>query len=231
MEKVVLGAASCTHNTVERRTYTGKRILVQKAVYSRKCDLLNISLDSDKEHPYRALCNCQVHDWRGSACSGALPQKCTGAWAEVGTAPGPKTKHSYLSPGSHPSLPSTFNVGAGAKLETLSNCHGLQLRFFSPLSSPPKKPRNPRTRELRRYVPEKTARPTRFLYSPDSKRARSTPAKLFLLDRRHTKHIHIPARAIMSASLPGSRELPASQYDLSTYWGRVRHSADISDPR
>ncbi|KAF2757174.1 Tricarboxylate/iron carrier [Pseudovirgaria hyperparasitica] len=35
----------------------------------------------------------------------------------------------------------------------------------------------------------------------------------------------------MSASLPGSRELPASQYDLSTYWGRVRHSADISDPR
>ncbi|KAF1986311.1 sideroflexin-5 [Aulographum hederae CBS 113979] len=35
----------------------------------------------------------------------------------------------------------------------------------------------------------------------------------------------------MSASLPGSRDLPASQYDLSTYWGRVRHSADISDPR
>lgn len=35
----------------------------------------------------------------------------------------------------------------------------------------------------------------------------------------------------MSASLPGNRELPTSQYDLSTYWGRVRHSADISDPR
>ncbi|KAL1637835.1 lumenal Hsp70 protein [Neofusicoccum ribis] len=35
----------------------------------------------------------------------------------------------------------------------------------------------------------------------------------------------------MSASLPGSRDLPASQYDLSTYWGRVRHAADISDPR
>ncbi|PVH86902.1 Tricarboxylate/iron carrier [Cadophora sp. DSE1049] len=35
----------------------------------------------------------------------------------------------------------------------------------------------------------------------------------------------------MSASLPGGRELPASQYDLSTYWGRVRHSANISDPR
>ncbi|KAK6439978.1 Sideroflexin FSF1 [Oleoguttula sp. CCFEE 5521] len=35
----------------------------------------------------------------------------------------------------------------------------------------------------------------------------------------------------MSASLPGSRDLPASQYDLSTYWGRVRHSADLSDPR
>ncbi|RAL59465.1 hypothetical protein DID88_006581 [Monilinia fructigena] len=35
----------------------------------------------------------------------------------------------------------------------------------------------------------------------------------------------------MSASLPGNRELPASQYDLSTYWGRVMHSAAISDPR
>ncbi|KAF2143344.1 uncharacterized protein K452DRAFT_268797 [Aplosporella prunicola CBS 121167] len=35
----------------------------------------------------------------------------------------------------------------------------------------------------------------------------------------------------MSASLPGSRDLPASQYDLSTYWGRVRHAADLSDPR
>lgn len=35
----------------------------------------------------------------------------------------------------------------------------------------------------------------------------------------------------MSASLPGSRELPASQYDLSTYWGRVKQAAEISDPR
>ncbi|WPH03543.1 sideroflexin-5 [Acrodontium crateriforme] len=35
----------------------------------------------------------------------------------------------------------------------------------------------------------------------------------------------------MSASLPGSRDLPASRYDLSTYWGRVKHTADISDPR
>ncbi|KAJ9404343.1 hypothetical protein DTO045G8_7952 [Paecilomyces variotii] len=35
----------------------------------------------------------------------------------------------------------------------------------------------------------------------------------------------------MSSSLPGNRELPASQYDLSTYWGRVRQAADISDPR
>ncbi|KAI0543219.1 sideroflexin-5 [Xylaria digitata] len=35
----------------------------------------------------------------------------------------------------------------------------------------------------------------------------------------------------MSASLPGSRELPESQYDLSTYWGRVRHTASITDPR
>ncbi len=35
----------------------------------------------------------------------------------------------------------------------------------------------------------------------------------------------------MSAFLPGGRELPASQYDLSTYWGRVRHTAGITDPR
>lgn len=35
----------------------------------------------------------------------------------------------------------------------------------------------------------------------------------------------------MSASLPGSRELPASQYDLNTYWGRVKHTAGITDPR
>ncbi|KAF9872680.1 tricarboxylate carrier [Colletotrichum karsti] len=34
----------------------------------------------------------------------------------------------------------------------------------------------------------------------------------------------------MSASLPGSRELPASQYDLSTYWGRVRHNMGLTDP-
>lgn len=35
----------------------------------------------------------------------------------------------------------------------------------------------------------------------------------------------------MSSSLPGKRELPESQYDLSTYWGRVRHAAGITDPR
>ncbi|KAK5238870.1 Sideroflexin FSF1 [Exophiala xenobiotica] len=35
----------------------------------------------------------------------------------------------------------------------------------------------------------------------------------------------------MSASLPGNRDLPASQYDLSTYWGRVKQSAQIADPR
>jgi hypothetical protein len=35
----------------------------------------------------------------------------------------------------------------------------------------------------------------------------------------------------MSSSLPGNRDLPVSQYDLSTYWGRVQHSATISDPR
>ncbi|BCR86099.1 sideroflexin family transporter [Aspergillus chevalieri] len=35
----------------------------------------------------------------------------------------------------------------------------------------------------------------------------------------------------MTSSIPGNRELPPSQYDLSTYWGRVRHAADIADPR
>ncbi|KAK3302570.1 Tricarboxylate/iron carrier [Chaetomium strumarium] len=35
----------------------------------------------------------------------------------------------------------------------------------------------------------------------------------------------------MSASLPGGRALPESQYDLSTYWGRVRHTVGITDPR
>lgn len=34
----------------------------------------------------------------------------------------------------------------------------------------------------------------------------------------------------MSASLPGARELPASQYDLGTYMGRVRHTMGITDP-
>jgi len=34
----------------------------------------------------------------------------------------------------------------------------------------------------------------------------------------------------MSASLPGARELPASQYDLKTYMGRVRHTVGITDP-
>ncbi|RMJ08833.1 hypothetical protein BHE90_009616 [Fusarium euwallaceae] len=34
----------------------------------------------------------------------------------------------------------------------------------------------------------------------------------------------------MSASLPGARELPASQHDLATYMGRVRHAIGITDP-
>ncbi|KAI0975084.1 Tricarboxylate/iron carrier [Xylaria arbuscula] len=35
----------------------------------------------------------------------------------------------------------------------------------------------------------------------------------------------------MSSSLPGRINLPASQYNLDTYWGRVRHMANITDPR
>ncbi|KAK2813872.1 hypothetical protein FQN50_000273 [Emmonsiellopsis sp. PD_5] len=34
-----------------------------------------------------------------------------------------------------------------------------------------------------------------------------------------------------SASASGSRDLPSSKYDLTTYWGRVRQCADIADPR
>ncbi|KAH6897159.1 Tricarboxylate/iron carrier [Thelonectria olida] len=34
----------------------------------------------------------------------------------------------------------------------------------------------------------------------------------------------------MSTSLPGTRELPPSQYDLGTYMGRVRHTMSITDP-
>lgn len=35
---------------------------------------------------------------------------------------------------------------------------------------------------------------------------------------------------IMASSVPGSVPLPGSRYDLTTYMGRVRHCADISDP-
>ncbi|KAL8725669.1 MAG: hypothetical protein Q9166_007212 [cf. Caloplaca sp. 2 TL-2023] len=35
----------------------------------------------------------------------------------------------------------------------------------------------------------------------------------------------------MSASQPGKRDLPASRHNLDTYWGRVRQSAEIADPR
>ncbi|KAK9249461.1 Tricarboxylate/iron carrier [Lipomyces tetrasporus] len=35
----------------------------------------------------------------------------------------------------------------------------------------------------------------------------------------------------MASAIPGPRDLPESRYDLSTYWGRVKHSAELSDPR
>lgn len=34
----------------------------------------------------------------------------------------------------------------------------------------------------------------------------------------------------MASSVPGAFPLPDSRWDLSTYWGRVRHCAEISDP-
>lgn len=35
----------------------------------------------------------------------------------------------------------------------------------------------------------------------------------------------------MASSVPGDVPLPASRYDLGTYWGRVQHCAELSDPR
>lgn len=35
----------------------------------------------------------------------------------------------------------------------------------------------------------------------------------------------------MASSVPGNRELPESRHDLSTYMGRVKHCAEVSDPR
>lgn len=63
--------------------------------------------------------------------------------------------------------------------------------------------------------------------------------RLTALDRVFKKRLTHPGFSLqaqfsshpMSASLPGNRDLPSSQYDLTTYWGRVRHAADISDPR
>lgn len=34
----------------------------------------------------------------------------------------------------------------------------------------------------------------------------------------------------MASSIPGPVSLPQSKYDLTTYWGRVKHCAEISDP-
>ncbi|AMD18584.1 HBL318Wp [Eremothecium sinecaudum] len=34
----------------------------------------------------------------------------------------------------------------------------------------------------------------------------------------------------MASSVPGPFPLPASRYDLNSYWGRVRHCAEIADP-
>lgn len=34
----------------------------------------------------------------------------------------------------------------------------------------------------------------------------------------------------MASTVPGPVPIPSSRYDLSTYWGRVRHCAEISDP-
>ncbi|KAF5099786.1 hypothetical protein D0Z00_001527 [Geotrichum galactomycetum] len=35
----------------------------------------------------------------------------------------------------------------------------------------------------------------------------------------------------MASSVPGDRPLPASRFDLGSYWGRVQHCAEVSDPR
>lgn len=35
----------------------------------------------------------------------------------------------------------------------------------------------------------------------------------------------------MASAVPGIRQLPDSRHDLNTYWGRVKHCAELSDPR
>lgn len=87
-------------------------------------------------------------------------------------------------------------------------------------------PRHPQTRQrfsrldltaLPRRLPLRRDLATAIICSPtrSSIAAESTP----------------PRRSTMSSSLPGSRQLPASQYDLSTYWGRVQHAVGLTDPR
>lgn len=56
---------------------------------------------------------------------------------------------------------------------------------------------------------------------------------LFLLSfilRSLVSAIHSHHHLFMASSVPGPVPLPPSRYDLSTYLGRVRHCADISDP-
>ncbi|KAI8932849.1 putative alpha-isopropylmalate carrier [Plenodomus lindquistii] len=57
-------------------------------------------------------------------------------------------------------------------------------------------------------------------------RCPTRPVKFTLLQSQSCSSI--PTN--MTSSLPGSRDLPSSQYDLNTYWGRVRHSANLADP-
>lgn len=53
---------------------------------------------------------------------------------------------------------------------------------------------------------------------------------LFSFQHPTTKYIFDPTIK-MASSVPGDRPLPASRYNLNTYWGRVQHCAEVSDPR
>lgn len=41
----------------------------------------------------------------------------------------------------------------------------------------------------------------------------------------------IPLEGKEPTPAAATRDLPASRHDLSNYWGRVKHSAGLSDPR
>lgn len=53
----------------------------------------------------------------------------------------------------------------------------------------------------------------------------------WVVGRVDTLHKAYTPHTVMASSVPGSKPLPESRHDLDTYWGRVKHCAEVSDPR